>query len=64
VLGPFRLVRGGEAVPAHAIASRKGRLLLKLLLARRGKLVPAATPADPDANLATVPDASASFSWR
>jgi DNA-binding SARP family transcriptional activator len=64
LLGPFRLVRGGEAVPAHAIASRKGRMLLKLLLARRGKLVPAATlaealwgdspPADPEANLATL----------
>jgi DNA-binding SARP family transcriptional activator len=64
LLGPFRLVRGGEAVPAQAIASRKGRMLLKLLLARRGKLVPAATlaealwgdspPADPEANLATL----------
>src|SRR6266545_7181556 len=64
VLGPFAVARDGVTVPAHELASRKGRMLLKLLVARRGAVVPAAVvaealwgdrpPADPDANLATL----------
>jgi hypothetical protein len=64
VLGPFVVTRDGMPVPAHELASRKGRTLLKLLLARRGGVVPAEAlvealwgdrpPADPDANLATL----------
>jgi DNA-binding SARP family transcriptional activator len=64
VLGPFVVTRDGMPVPAHELASRKGRTLLKLLLARRGGVVPAEVlaealwgdrpPADPDANLATL----------
>jgi DNA-binding SARP family transcriptional activator len=64
VLGPFRVFRDGAVLPAQAVASRKGRTLLKLLLARRGGVVPAETlaealwgsspPADPEANLATL----------
>jgi DNA-binding SARP family transcriptional activator len=55
---------GCTPVPAHELASRKGRMLLKLLVARRGAVVPAVVvaealwgdrpPADPDANLATL----------
>jgi DNA-binding SARP family transcriptional activator len=64
VLGPFAVARDGVTVPAHELASRKGRTLLKLLVARRGAVVPADVivetlwgdrpPADPDANLATL----------
>ena len=64
VLGALAVAVGGREVPAHELASRKGRTLLKLLLARRGALVPAEVavealwggrpPADPDANLATL----------
>jgi len=36
VLGPFAVARDGVTVPAHELASRKGRMLLKLLVARRG----------------------------
>src|SRR5829696_4646484 len=64
VLGAVAVAVDGRAVPAAELASRKGRTLLKLLLARRGSLVPADVaaealwggrpPADPDANLATL----------
>ncbi|HVD15441.1 MAG TPA: AAA family ATPase [Actinomycetota bacterium] len=64
VLGPFTVLRGGQALPAHEVANRKARTLLKVLLARRGALVGADVlaevlwgarpPADPEANLATL----------
>jgi DNA-binding SARP family transcriptional activator len=64
VLGLLAVAVDGRAVPAQELASRKGRTLLKLLLARRGEVVPADVlvqalwagrpPADPDANLATL----------
>jgi DNA-binding SARP family transcriptional activator len=64
VLGVLAVAVDGRAVPAQELASRKGRTLLKLLLARRGEVVPADVlvealwagrpPADPDANLATL----------
>jgi DNA-binding SARP family transcriptional activator len=64
VLGVLAVAVDGREVPPKELASRKGRTLLKLLLARRGEVVPAdvlvealwATrpPADPDANLATL----------
>jgi DNA-binding SARP family transcriptional activator len=62
VLGVLAVAVDGREVPAHRLASRKGRTLLKLLLARRGAVVPAEVlvealwggrpPADP--NLATL----------
>jgi DNA-binding SARP family transcriptional activator len=64
VLGVLAVAVDGREVPAHELASRKGRTPLKLLLARRGAVVPADVlvealwagrpPADPDANLATL----------
>ncbi|HEX7149669.1 MAG TPA: BTAD domain-containing putative transcriptional regulator, partial [Actinomycetota bacterium] len=64
VLGVLAVAVDGRAVPAAELASRKGRTLLKLLLARRGSLVPAEVaaevlwggrpPAGPEANLATL----------
>ena len=64
VLGGLAVAVDGREVPPHELASRKGRTLLKLLLARRGEVVPAEVaaevlwpghpPADPDANLATL----------
>jgi DNA-binding SARP family transcriptional activator len=64
VLGPLAVAVDGREVPPHELASRKGRTLLRLLLARRGEVVPAEVlaevlwpgrpPADPDANLATL----------
>jgi len=64
VLGVLAVAVDGRAVPPRELASRKGRTLLKLLLARRGEVVPADVlvealwagrpPADPDANLATL----------
>jgi DNA-binding SARP family transcriptional activator len=63
VLGGLTVSVGGRQLPSHELASRKGRTLLKLLLARRGAVVPAEVlaealwgerPADPDANLATL----------
>ena len=64
VLGPLSVAVDGHEVPPHELASRKGRTLLKLLLARRGEIVPAEVaaevlwpgrpPADPEANLATL----------
>jgi DNA-binding SARP family transcriptional activator len=64
VLGVLAVAVHGRAVPPQELASRKGRTLLKLLLARRGEVVPADVlvealwagrpPADPDANLATL----------
>jgi DNA-binding SARP family transcriptional activator len=39
VLGPFTVLRSGQALPAHALANRKARTLLKVLLARRGGVV-------------------------
>ena len=39
-LGGFRVLRGGEALPASAWQSRKARTLLKILVARRGRPVP------------------------
>jgi len=41
VLGVLAVAVDGRAVPAQELASRKGRTLLKLLLARRGEVVPA-----------------------
>ena len=64
VLGVLAVALDGREVPPHELASRKGRTLLKLLLARRGEVVPADVlvealwagrpPADPDGNLATL----------
>ena len=64
VLGVLAVAVHGRAVPPQELASRKGLTLLKLLLARRGEVVPADVlvealwagrpPADPDANLATL----------
>jgi hypothetical protein len=64
VLGVLAVAVDGRVVPAAELASRKGRTLLKLLLARRGSVVPADVaaealwggrlPNDPDANLATL----------
>src|SRR5512132_1488831 len=64
VLGVLAVAVDGREAPAHELASRKGRALRKLLLARRGAVVPADVlvealwegrpPADPDANLATL----------
>jgi DNA-binding SARP family transcriptional activator len=64
VLGVLAVAVDGRAVPPQELASRKGRTLLKLLLARRGEVVPADVlvealwagrpPVDPDANLATL----------
>jgi hypothetical protein len=64
VLGVLAVALDGRVVPAAELASRKGRTLLKLLLARRGSVVPADVaadalwggrlPTDPDANLATL----------
>ena len=41
VLGVLAVAVDGREVPATELASRKGRTLLKLLLARRGSVVPA-----------------------
>ena len=41
VLGGLTVSVGGRQLPSHQLASRKGRTLLKLLLARRGAVVPA-----------------------
>jgi DNA-binding SARP family transcriptional activator len=64
VLGVLAVAVDGREVPVHELASRKGRTLLKLLLARRDSVVPADVlaealwegrpPADPHANLATL----------
>jgi hypothetical protein len=64
VLGVLGVAVDGREVAPNELASRKGRTLLKLLLARRGAVVPAEVlvealwggrpPADPDANLATL----------
>jgi Transcriptional regulatory protein, C terminal len=64
VLGVLGVAVDGHEVAPVELASRKGRTLLKLLLARRGAVVPAEVlvealwggrpPADPDANLATL----------
>jgi DNA-binding SARP family transcriptional activator len=64
VLGVLAVAVDGREVPSHELASRKGRTLLKLLLARRGEVAPADVlvealwagrpPADPDGNLATL----------
>jgi DNA-binding SARP family transcriptional activator/tetratricopeptide (TPR) repeat protein len=64
VLGVLAVAVDGREVAPIELASRKGRTLLKLLLARRGAVVPAEVlvealwggqpPADPDANLATL----------
>jgi DNA-binding SARP family transcriptional activator/class 3 adenylate cyclase len=62
--GPFTVERGGEAVPDADLGSRKARLLLKVLAARRGHIVPmdeivevlwgADAPAKAEANVATL----------
>ena len=39
-LGRFRVLRGGEPIPATAWQSRKARDLVKILVARRGRPVP------------------------
>ena len=64
LLGPLLVTRDGQPVPAHEVASRKGRLLLRVLLAQRGANVPAdllaevlwpeRRPADVDANLGVL----------
>jgi DNA-binding SARP family transcriptional activator len=64
VLGVLGVAVDGREVAPIELASRKGRTPLKLLLARRGAVVPAEVlvealwggrpPADPDANLATL----------
>jgi DNA-binding SARP family transcriptional activator len=41
VLGGLAVAVDGRPVPAKELASRKGRTLLKLLLARRDAVVPA-----------------------
>src|SRR5712692_8675856 len=64
LVGPFALEQGGEALPERAVGSRKGRTLLKLLLVKRGHLVPTdrivdalwgdAPPGKPEENLAAL----------
>jgi DNA-binding SARP family transcriptional activator len=64
VLGVLDVAVDGHEVAPIELASRKGRTLLRLLLARRGAVVPTEVlvealwggrpPADPDANLATL----------
>jgi DNA-binding SARP family transcriptional activator len=39
-LGAFRVLRGGQPVPATAWQSKKARTLLKILVARRGRATP------------------------
>ena len=46
VLGPLAVAVDGREVPPHELASRKGRTVLKLLLARRGEVVPAGVLAE------------------
>jgi class 3 adenylate cyclase/DNA-binding SARP family transcriptional activator len=62
--GRFAVERGGEAVPEADLGSRKARLLLKVLAARRGDTVPmdeivdvlwgTDAPAKAEANVATL----------
>jgi DNA-binding SARP family transcriptional activator len=40
-LGPFRILRDGQPIPASAWRSQQSRTVLKVLLARRGRVVPA-----------------------
>lgn len=61
VLGRFSVRRGGDEVPPSAFAGRLARRLVRILITRRGSLVPrdvlvgalwsARLPSDPDANL-------------
>ncbi len=41
MLGPFRVLRDGEPIPSSAWRSQQTRTILKVLLARRGHVVPA-----------------------
>lgn len=62
--GPLSVERGGRELLPVEVGSRKGRMLLRLLCARRGELLgsaeiaavlwPTAVPADPDAVLASL----------
>jgi DNA-binding SARP family transcriptional activator/tetratricopeptide (TPR) repeat protein len=64
LVGPLRVERGREELTGAAVASRKGRTLLRLLCARRGDVLGAAEvadvlwadrpPADPDAVVASL----------
>jgi len=64
MLGPFRVGKGSRELVDRELGSRKGRLLLKLLVAERGHLVatdrivdelwPGGPPAQPAANIAVL----------
>ena len=41
MLGPFQVLRDGQPIPSSAWRSQQTRTILKVLLTRRGRVVPA-----------------------